>query len=46
MGLVAVLTTQLWHHTFLDPTLADLRNNGNGSANDSVKTFGIPSLIG
>jgi asparagine synthase (glutamine-hydrolysing) len=24
MGLVGVLATQLWHHTFLDPTLADL----------------------
>jgi asparagine synthase (glutamine-hydrolysing) len=24
MGLVGVLATQLWHHTFLDPSLADL----------------------
>ncbi len=24
MGLVAVVATQLWHHTFIDPTLADL----------------------
>jgi asparagine synthase (glutamine-hydrolysing) len=24
MGLVGVLATQLWHHTFIDPTLADL----------------------
>jgi asparagine synthase (glutamine-hydrolysing) len=24
MGLVAVLSTQLWHHTFIDGTLADL----------------------
>jgi asparagine synthase (glutamine-hydrolysing) len=24
MGLVGVLSTQLWHHTFIDPTLADL----------------------
>lgn len=24
MGLVAVLATQLWHHTFIDPSLADL----------------------
>jgi len=23
MGLVGVLATQLWHHTFIDPTLAD-----------------------
>lgn len=23
-GLVAVLATQLWHHTYIDPTLADL----------------------
>lgn len=24
MGLTAVIATQLWHHTFIDPTLADL----------------------
>ena len=24
MGLAAVLSTQLWHHTFIDATLADL----------------------
>ncbi|MCB1520403.1 MAG: asparagine synthase (glutamine-hydrolyzing) [Hyphomicrobiaceae bacterium] len=24
LGLVAVVATQLWHHTFIDPTLADL----------------------
>jgi asparagine synthase (glutamine-hydrolysing) len=24
MGLMAVLATQLWHHTFIGPTLADL----------------------
>jgi asparagine synthase (glutamine-hydrolysing) len=24
MGLVAVVATQLWHHTFIDGTLADL----------------------
>ena len=24
MGLVGVLATQLWHHTFIDPSLADL----------------------
>jgi asparagine synthase (glutamine-hydrolysing) len=24
LGLVAVLATQLWHHTFIDPTLANL----------------------
>jgi asparagine synthase (glutamine-hydrolysing) len=24
LGLVGVLATQLWHHTFVDPTLADL----------------------
>ncbi len=24
MGLVAVVATQLWHHTFIDSTLADL----------------------
>jgi asparagine synthase (glutamine-hydrolysing) len=24
MGLVGVTATQLWHHTFIDPSLADL----------------------
>ncbi len=24
MGLVGVVSTQLWHHTFIDPTLADV----------------------
>jgi asparagine synthase (glutamine-hydrolysing) len=24
MGLVGVISTQLWHHTFIDPSLADL----------------------
>jgi asparagine synthase (glutamine-hydrolysing) len=24
LGLVAVLATQLWHHTFIDPSLASL----------------------
>jgi asparagine synthase (glutamine-hydrolysing) len=24
MGLAAVVATQLWHHTFIDDTLADL----------------------
>jgi asparagine synthase (glutamine-hydrolysing) len=24
LGLVAVLATQLWHHTYIDPTLANL----------------------
>ena len=24
LGLVAVVATQLWHHTFIDPTLANL----------------------
>jgi asparagine synthase (glutamine-hydrolysing) len=24
MGLVGVVSTQLWHHTFIDPSLADL----------------------
>jgi asparagine synthase (glutamine-hydrolysing) len=26
MGLVAVLSTQLWHHTYIDSSLADLSN--------------------
>jgi asparagine synthase (glutamine-hydrolysing) len=24
MGLAGVVSTQLWHHTFIDPSLADL----------------------
>jgi len=35
MGLVGVLATQLWHHTFIDGSLADLpslANKGQGSA--------------
>jgi hypothetical protein len=24
MGLVGVFATQLWHHTYIDPSLADL----------------------
>jgi asparagine synthase (glutamine-hydrolysing) len=24
LGLVGVVATQLWHHLFIDPTLADL----------------------
>jgi asparagine synthase (glutamine-hydrolysing) len=28
MGLVGVLATQLWHHKFIDPTLADLPGVG------------------
>jgi asparagine synthase (glutamine-hydrolysing) len=24
LGLVAVLATQLWHHTYIDPTLCSL----------------------
>jgi asparagine synthase (glutamine-hydrolysing) len=27
MGLVGVISTQLWHHLYLDPTLADLPSN-------------------
>jgi asparagine synthase (glutamine-hydrolysing) len=29
MGLVGVLATQLWHHTFIDPSLADLPSIAN-----------------
>jgi hypothetical protein len=28
MGLVGVLATQLWHHTYIDPGLADLPSSG------------------
>jgi hypothetical protein len=28
MGLVGVLATQLWHHTYIDPDLADLPSFG------------------
>jgi hypothetical protein len=27
MGLVGVIATQLWHHTFIDASLADLPSN-------------------
>jgi asparagine synthase (glutamine-hydrolysing) len=33
MGLVGVLATQLWHHTFIDPTLADLPSSECGVRN-------------
>ena len=31
MGLVGVLATQLWHHTYLDGTLADLPSRAGAS---------------
>jgi hypothetical protein len=31
MGLVGVLATQLWHHTFIDGNLADLPSLASGS---------------
>ena len=31
MGLVGVASTQLWHHTFIDASLADLPSLANGS---------------
>jgi asparagine synthase (glutamine-hydrolysing) len=33
MGLVGVLATQLWHHTFIDPSLADLPGKEWGMGN-------------
>ena len=36
MGLVGVLATQLWHHTFLDPNLADLPGEEWGKAGGAV----------
>jgi asparagine synthase (glutamine-hydrolysing) len=32
MGLVAVVATQLWHHTFIDPHLADLPSLADSAA--------------
>jgi asparagine synthase (glutamine-hydrolysing) len=46
MGLVGVVATQLWHHTFIDPSLAELPGfapaaGATGAA--PVKRFGIES---
>src|SRR5207249_130379 len=50
MGLVGVLATQLWHHLFIDPTLADLpspRGNVRPPANQEpvpvLLHHGVPS---
>jgi asparagine synthase (glutamine-hydrolysing) len=43
LGLVAVVATQLWHHTFIDPTLANLPDwrtlAGVGSGNNRDLAF-------
>jgi asparagine synthase (glutamine-hydrolysing) len=43
LGLVAVVATQLWHHTFIDPTLANLPDwrtlAGVGSDNNRDLAF-------
>jgi asparagine synthase (glutamine-hydrolysing) len=53
MGLVGVLATQLWHHTFIDGSLADLPSltgNGarhalsNGQAAAYISAGGTPAL--
>jgi asparagine synthase (glutamine-hydrolysing) len=41
MGLVGVLATQLWHHTFVDPALADLPSAA-GARNGLISTNGGP----
>jgi asparagine synthase (glutamine-hydrolysing) len=43
MGLVGVLATQLWHHTFIDPTLADVP--GTPSTGPEVRSVGRPHLF-
>jgi asparagine synthase (glutamine-hydrolysing) len=42
MGLVAVLGTQLWHHTFIEPALADLPH----LAASPPASADLPSLAG
>jgi asparagine synthase (glutamine-hydrolysing) len=37
MGLVGVASTQLWHHTFIDGTLADLPSLANGEYREPGK---------
>jgi asparagine synthase (glutamine-hydrolysing) len=45
MGLVGVLATQLWHHTFIDPTLADLPSKwGVGNGEWGMKSRRLPSI--
>ena len=45
VGLIAVLSTQLWHHTFIDPTLADLPDwrENKGFAGNGVMPEKIPA---
>ncbi|HEY7329392.1 MAG TPA: asparagine synthase (glutamine-hydrolyzing) [Gemmataceae bacterium] len=52
MGLVGVLATQLWHHTFIDGSLADLpslarkgtrpvTNNGHGAGHGLTQKYAV-----
>jgi hypothetical protein len=41
MGLVGVLATQLWHHTFIDPHLADLPSRKEWALGD--REWGTPN---
>ena len=43
MGLVAVLATQLWHHTFIDNSLADLPTQISWER-PALGTSGVPRL--
>jgi asparagine synthase (glutamine-hydrolysing) len=45
MGLAGVVSTQLWHHTFLDPTLADLPGTtGARSTGDANRPVSIATV--
>ena len=48
MGLVGVVTTQLWHHTFLDGSLADLPivTADNSRSEDPLPIGGVIVLDG
>jgi asparagine synthase (glutamine-hydrolysing) len=43
MGLVGVFSTQLWHHTFIDGSLADLPNGGTKHETPGTKLVLSPS---
>jgi asparagine synthase (glutamine-hydrolysing) len=47
MGLVGVLSTQLWHHTFIEGSLADLPSLAGGYLRSSISagTAVAPSLV-
>jgi asparagine synthase (glutamine-hydrolysing) len=47
MGLVGVISTQLWHHTFIDGSLADLPSLAQSSSRGGAAQQGVkpPSLV-